>query len=452
MKLYTFKIALKDEPSIWRTIEMKGNQTLDKLHQAIFSAFDRFDPHLYSFFLGKDIRDTSQEYTLLDEAKWSEAKSAVSARVDNLMLRKGQKFSYLFDFGDEWWHTINVVSIKDDTPKGRFPRIIERHGESPPQYPDYDDEEDEEDFDSLSKDAQISRVKPEDLPVDLSWLEMAEQVIEEAEDSASSGLQLFQDLWHKISGEKDHLLPLSRVAFLIFLMENTDDSVTTSFRRVMEMPEIGTEVKLDLCDLIAYKKLENMFMVYNNTDESKWHEIVEEFKEKSRIYLTDYFVVHYLEDKKLNSPTIVYFPTPFEGFFNPLAREAVRWGGELSSLVKESVLHYSKVDHKEIFPRHYQYLTLGALDLFDAHQKIFSQDEAKDILGSAMGHSHSQVRKKGYEIAADVLGIESIKPGLKDSNKIVRDFVKKCIDAGGRPTPKGRKKNSKSKNLQGSLF
>ncbi len=456
MKIYTFKVALKDDPFIWRLIEMKGNQTLDKLHEVIFDAFDRFDSHLYSFYLGKNIRDSSQEYTLVDEREWSKAKSAASARLDKLMLRQGQKFSYLFDFGDEWWHTIKVVSIKEGDFKGRYPRIIEKHEESPPQYPDYDyedeeedeDEEDEEDFDSLLEDLDVKFEKIEELPVELPWLEMAEQIIDEVEDFAVSGLQGFRELWHKISQEKIHLPPLGRVAFLSFLMENTSYMAKNFFNRIMQLPEIETKVKLDLCDLIAHKKLLNMFIVYNNIDLNRWQEINEEFKEKSRIYLCDHFFVQCIEDQKLDYPTIVFFPTPLGGFFDSLTRDAVRWAGEFSSLVKESVLHYTKADLKELFPGHYHYLTLGALDLFDAHQDVFTQEEAKDILESAIRHSHPQVRKKGYEIAANILGIESIKPGLKDKYKIVRDAVKKYIEAGGRPSPKGGKKSSKIKKIQ----
>jgi hypothetical protein len=34
-----------DAPS--RVIDIRGSQSLDMLHQAIFRAFDRYDPHMY---------------------------------------------------------------------------------------------------------------------------------------------------------------------------------------------------------------------------------------------------------------------------------------------------------------------------------------------------------------------------------------------------------------------
>jgi hypothetical protein len=48
---------------------------------------------------------------------------------------------YIFDFGDEWRHLITVESIEPDAAKSAttYPTIIERHGDSIPQYPILDE-------------------------------------------------------------------------------------------------------------------------------------------------------------------------------------------------------------------------------------------------------------------------------------------------------------------------
>jgi len=51
-------------------------------------------------------------------------------------------FGYWFDFGDDWWHQINVAAVRVETPEGEYPRVTKRVGRSPPQYPDLDEEED----------------------------------------------------------------------------------------------------------------------------------------------------------------------------------------------------------------------------------------------------------------------------------------------------------------------
>ena len=66
---YQFKVRLKQRRSIWRSIVLRGDQTLDALHEVIFAAFERNDEHLYSFFFpnGSSRRSFSErrakEYT-----------------------------------------------------------------------------------------------------------------------------------------------------------------------------------------------------------------------------------------------------------------------------------------------------------------------------------------------------------------------------------------------------
>jgi hypothetical protein len=38
------------------------------------------------------------------------------------------------EFGDDWWHQINVEAIEDKAPSGKFPKVTKRVGKSPPQY------------------------------------------------------------------------------------------------------------------------------------------------------------------------------------------------------------------------------------------------------------------------------------------------------------------------------
>lgn len=63
MKVYCIKVALFYNKRIYRNIEIIENQSLADLHASIFEAFDRYDEHLYSFFLtGKAIKSTRKIY------------------------------------------------------------------------------------------------------------------------------------------------------------------------------------------------------------------------------------------------------------------------------------------------------------------------------------------------------------------------------------------------------
>jgi hypothetical protein len=59
--------------------------------------------------------------------------------IESLGLKKDRSFGYWFDFGDDWWHQIDVEAIEPNAPKGKYPKITTRVGESPPQYLDADE-------------------------------------------------------------------------------------------------------------------------------------------------------------------------------------------------------------------------------------------------------------------------------------------------------------------------
>ena len=62
MNIYTMEVFLisgpttrefvKKNPVVSRTIEIRGDQTLEKLHSVIYKAFNREDQHLYEFQFG----------------------------------------------------------------------------------------------------------------------------------------------------------------------------------------------------------------------------------------------------------------------------------------------------------------------------------------------------------------------------------------------------------------
>ncbi len=129
------------DQGIVREIEIAGDQTLDKLHLTIFKAFDRDDMHAYEFqFSDKPMDPDAHRYTHPDMTDDDSAPdlvhNAATTTLDQLGLTVGKTFLYWFDFGDDWWHGITVKEIGSPTLRSRYPRIVARHGISPPQYPE----------------------------------------------------------------------------------------------------------------------------------------------------------------------------------------------------------------------------------------------------------------------------------------------------------------------------
>jgi hypothetical protein len=151
VRLYTLEVFIlggpvsekfaKNNPVISRTIQIRGDHTLLDLHNAIFDAFGRWEEHGYEFQFGKGPMDPKALRYVLPgafEIDMGEEKRPAGrvdeTTIESLALKVDNRFGYWFDFGDDWWHQINVEAIEDKVPKGNLPRVTKKVGKSPPQY------------------------------------------------------------------------------------------------------------------------------------------------------------------------------------------------------------------------------------------------------------------------------------------------------------------------------
>jgi hypothetical protein len=133
---YTFRVNHRALPKVWRDIELVEDQTLEDLHLAIQQAYGWYDDHLYSFYMSGKAWDSSSEIG----SPWSDSRVHThQVQVGLLELKEGQKFLYLFDYGDSHEFDVTLLSIDTQAKKGKYPRVVGKQGESPQQYPDYDE-------------------------------------------------------------------------------------------------------------------------------------------------------------------------------------------------------------------------------------------------------------------------------------------------------------------------
>ena len=142
---YVFKVNLKNAKRIWRLVGLGADRTLDDLHWAIFTAFDRDDEHLYSFYFPRaprsraaraGVREFVAPFAFEEPGPWDDGTrfDASAARLKSMDFVVGQRFEYLFDFGDSWWHEVRVEAIQPVAAGAVSPIVRHRHGVSPPQY------------------------------------------------------------------------------------------------------------------------------------------------------------------------------------------------------------------------------------------------------------------------------------------------------------------------------
>ena len=119
------------KPKVMRRVEVPLDIRLDRLHLVVQAAMGWTDTHLYELragnvcwsapdpdddWYGRDVRDAGKArlgYVLEDTA--------------------AKKLVYLYNFGDNWRHTIKVERLAAPEPGARYPRLIEVSGRCPPE-------------------------------------------------------------------------------------------------------------------------------------------------------------------------------------------------------------------------------------------------------------------------------------------------------------------------------
>lgn len=91
---------------------------------------DRWEQHLYEFQFGKRPFDPQgPKYGISGRAEnGDQSGDARAIRLDDLPLTTERCFGYWFDFGDDWYHQVQVVRMAHAISTVAYPR-------APPQYP-----------------------------------------------------------------------------------------------------------------------------------------------------------------------------------------------------------------------------------------------------------------------------------------------------------------------------
>jgi hypothetical protein len=102
---FALRITLRGiEPAIWRTVIVPAEMSLGELHEVLQIVFGWQNSHLHDFEVS-DIRfgmvDVEDELFAVDE----------HAAPLGAVAREGSRFTYRYDFGDDWEHDVAVESV-----------------------------------------------------------------------------------------------------------------------------------------------------------------------------------------------------------------------------------------------------------------------------------------------------------------------------------------------------
>ncbi len=135
-RIYQFKITLKRiKPPIWRRIQVPGTYTFWDLHVAIQDVMGWLDYHLHHFEIINPSTGVKEEIGIPDEDfGWGriilpgwEQKIAKYFSIDN------DKAEYIYDYGDNWEHTVKLEKILPREKGIKYPICIGGKRACPPE-------------------------------------------------------------------------------------------------------------------------------------------------------------------------------------------------------------------------------------------------------------------------------------------------------------------------------
>lgn len=129
---FTFKIQIKGitSPQVWRRIIVPEQFSFHRFHDVIQVAFGWQDYHLFQF--GEKGFDSDFVIGVPDpEFEEFNTQDSNKIRLEDIFGYEGQKFTYIYDFGDGWSHSIVLEKITDS--KILKADCLAGKGECPPE-------------------------------------------------------------------------------------------------------------------------------------------------------------------------------------------------------------------------------------------------------------------------------------------------------------------------------
>lgn len=141
---HVFRVALWDNPSVYRDIEIASDKSLYDLAKGIVRVFDFDFDHAFGFYSGltaETLMEAQPQYELfVDMGEASDAASVKRTRVASAFPAVGHTLAFLFDYGDEWLFRVETIGLGARIPGVRYPKVLAKAGPSPEQYPDWEED------------------------------------------------------------------------------------------------------------------------------------------------------------------------------------------------------------------------------------------------------------------------------------------------------------------------
>ena len=130
--IFQIRITLQDiEPPIWRRVQVPADFPLRRLHDVIQAVMNWQDYHLHQFEVGD--RLYGQPEIAGDDHYGPPLHSDRDTRLSALLERGIKRFTYTYDFGDDWRHDIEIERTLQAKPRIEYPILVTGERRGPPE-------------------------------------------------------------------------------------------------------------------------------------------------------------------------------------------------------------------------------------------------------------------------------------------------------------------------------
>jgi hypothetical protein len=129
---FQFKVQLADitKPPVWRRLVVADNTTFEDFHNLLQDAFGWDNYHLFNF--SPTGWGSKPEIAVPHDDDYEPVTDATTTELKDIFNTVGQKFTYIYDFGDDWKHKIELEEIHTNY-HGQVPVCLAGKGCCPPE-------------------------------------------------------------------------------------------------------------------------------------------------------------------------------------------------------------------------------------------------------------------------------------------------------------------------------
>jgi hypothetical protein len=128
----TLKVTLDEiDPPMWRRLDVPASVTLARLHDLLQAALGWTNSHLHVFEIGD--QRIAIPYDLEQLMDGQITRSARLVKLGDIVDHGVRRFTYEYDFGDSWRHTVEIEAVRDERDGDGGARCLDGARSCPPE-------------------------------------------------------------------------------------------------------------------------------------------------------------------------------------------------------------------------------------------------------------------------------------------------------------------------------